>query len=192
MIRLKERGAPACCELVEAEVCFSTSGVCGESLIKREAGNTVGECCGIHKGEVDALAELWAEGVGCIAEDCETFAMPFIHPDIVVNSGLEVAKVFDLMKEGLGLGDEPADSIFPILQRTTELMVKFIDMDGPEEAEKVTFCPGGKVAIELTCAIADLIEGVRLEVWCALAYEPERTPWIFVDTVGNVTIGTER
>ncbi len=109
-LRLEEGGEEAGDDAVGAEVgcallCVMLAGEFEGFVL----GEGVCEGVGVDEGEVDALAEVGAHGVGGVAEEEAGVVVGVGHVDVVVGDELEGVEGVGVGEEFFGLGTEGED-----------------------------------------------------------------------------------
>lgn len=150
----------------------------------------MGEGGGVLEGEVDALAELGAHGVGGVAEDDDVVAVAARKADVAVAGGEDLGPVVDLGEEGFGARSDGEDGVLPGLEGLGANGLVVGELAAPEETDEVVLVveltSGGEEAGELTGAVDDLIEFAGGEGVVVFADEPVGAPGVTaVDAFGE-------
>ena len=162
----------------------------GECLGESAGLQALGEGGGVLQGEVDALTELRAHGVGGVAEDDDVFAVAGGKADIAVTSGEDLGPVVDLGEKGFCPWSDGEDGVFPSLQRLGANGLVVGELAAPEEAHEIVvvieLASGGEEASQLAGAVDDLVEFAGGEGVVVFANEPVSAPRVTaIDAFGE-------
>src|SRR3954464_9987094 len=85
--------------------------------------------------EIRALPELWARGVGGVADEHQTRSVESRQRDVEVSRRQELLGIVDLIQQVLGAGLELEHALLPARQREVTTR-EIADRDAPKQADQ--------------------------------------------------------